>query len=57
MRLVNGSTLAVVVAMVFAAMANAQAPSETSRAVQGGGISVPGWTGKIDANEEKAGQS
>jgi hypothetical protein len=31
-------------------------PTETSRTVAGGGISVPGWTGKIDANEEKAGQ-
>ena len=30
---------------------------ETSRAVAGGGISVPGWTGKIDANEERAGQA
>jgi len=31
--------------------------SETSRKVAGGGISVPGWTGKIDASEEKAGQT
>jgi hypothetical protein len=30
---------------------------ETSRAVAGGGISVPGWSGKIDASEEKAGQA
>lgn len=30
---------------------------ETARVVEGGGISVPGWTGKIDANEEKAGQA
>lgn len=30
---------------------------ETARAVAGGGVSVPGWTGKIDANEEKAGQA
>jgi hypothetical protein len=29
---------------------------EVSRAVQGGGISVPGWTGKIDASEERFGQ-
>ena len=34
---------------------HAQAQSEVSRTVQGGGISVPGWTGKIDANEEKTG--
>jgi hypothetical protein len=29
---------------------------ETSRAVAGGGISVPGWMGKIDANEASRGQ-
>ena len=28
---------------------------EVSRGVQGGGISVAGWSGKIDAGEEKAG--
>ena len=36
---------------------HAQAQPETARAVAGGGISVTGWTGKIDANEEKAGQT
>src|SRR5215211_2419727 len=30
---------------------------ETSRGVAGGGISVPGWTGKIDAKEETAGMT
>src|SRR5579863_101119 len=34
-----------------------QAQDETSRSVAGGGISAAGWTGKIDANEEKAGQT
>ena len=29
---------------------------EKSRSVAGGGISVPGWMGKIDASEEKNGQ-
>ena len=28
---------------------------EVSRGVEGGGVSVKGWTGKIDAGEEKAG--
>jgi hypothetical protein len=28
-----------------------------SRAVEGGGVFVPGWTGKVDANEEKSGQT
>ena len=31
------------------------AQNETSRGVAGGGVSVPGWTGKIDAKEEQAG--
>jgi hypothetical protein len=35
--------------------ASAQAAGETSRAVEGGGVSVKGWTGKVDANEEKNG--
>ena len=30
---------------------------EASRTVQGGGISVPGWTGKIDASEERQGRT
>ena len=29
---------------------------EKSRSVAGGGISIPGWMGKIDASEEKNGQ-
>src|SRR6266705_1284455 len=33
------------------------AQDETSRAVKGGGITVPGWTGKSDLSEEKAGQT
>ena len=32
-------------------------PMENSRAVAGGGVSVPGWTGKIDAKEEAAGMT
>src|ERR1044072_4718157 len=30
---------------------------EASRGVAGGGISVPGWTGKIDAKEEAGGMT
>lgn len=33
------------------------APMEASRNVAGGGVSVPGWTGKIDAKEEAAGMT
>ena len=45
-------TLAIVVLTAGVSMGQ-----ETSRAVAGGGISVPGWSGKIDASEEKAGQA
>jgi hypothetical protein len=55
MRLVHGSALAFAVAFLLPPIAGAQG-QETARAVAGGGISVQGWTGKIDANEEKAGQ-
>jgi hypothetical protein len=34
----------------------AQAP-ETARPVAGGGVTAPGWTGKVDPGEEKAGQT
>ena len=52
MRVVSGFTCAALV--VFAtAVAGGQ---DAARVVPGGGISVPGWMGKIDAQEEKAGQ-
>jgi hypothetical protein len=31
--------------------------NETSRAVAGGGVSVPGWTGQVDAKEATAGMT
>jgi hypothetical protein len=34
----------------------AQMPMESTRAVAGGGISLSGWTGQIDANEAAQGQ-
>ncbi len=33
----------------------AASPMEVSRGIEGGGVAVPGWTGKIDAKEEAAG--
>ena len=55
MRLVYASVFAVALATFVHAGINAQA-QDGARVVAGGGISVPGWTGKIDAQEEKAGQ-
>ncbi len=55
MRLIHGTTIALAAIILIPAATIAQ--DETSRAVAGGGISVAGWTGKIDANEEKQGQA
>jgi opacity protein-like surface antigen len=56
MRLVYGSALAIAAALLVPTMTGAQAP-EAARPVAGGGITVAGWTGKVDATEEKAGQT
>jgi len=45
------------VSIVVFSVLPAQAQNESSRSVAGGGITAPGWTGKIDANEERAGQA
>jgi hypothetical protein len=55
MRLLCGSLFVISLTALSPAVLCAQAQSETSRAVSGGGVSVSGWTGKIDANEEKNG--
>jgi hypothetical protein len=57
MRFVHSVTIAFATALLIPAVLQAQGQAETSRAVTGGGISVPGWTGKVDANAEKAGQT
>ena len=55
MRFVHRSSLAL--ALMFAATHITAQAQDAARVVAGGGISVPGWTGKIDAQEEKAGQT
>jgi hypothetical protein len=57
MRLRPGGILAVAVAFLISSMPRVYAQGDTNRPVAGGGISVPGWTGKIDSNAEKAGQT
>jgi len=49
-------TLTFAILILIPAIGTPQDQSETSRSVAGGGISAPGWTGKIDANEERSGQ-
>jgi len=57
MRLIHVFTFSVAIVMLKPAMTRAQDQSEASRSIAGGGISVPGWTGKIDAREERSGQT
>lgn len=58
MRLVLAPVLAAAIFILIPPLTIAQDQQEgASRVVKGGGISVPGWTGKIDANEEKAGKT
>jgi len=49
--------ICVTAAALLVAAGFAQGQDETSRAVAGGGVAVAGWTGKIDANEEKGGKT
>jgi hypothetical protein len=49
------SSLATALVLLLPAFSSAQ--DESSRSVAGGGISVPGWTGKVDANEAKTGKT
>lgn len=59
MRLHHGLTFVAAVALVvpsFGSSVVAQA-QDAARSVAGGGISAPGWMGKVDAREAKAGQS
>jgi hypothetical protein len=56
MRVVSGAAVAVAIVISAHTMIGAQGQADAARVVADGGISVPGWTGKIDAQEEKAGQ-
>jgi hypothetical protein len=55
MRLISGSVLAIALAIGTTAFVGAQQP-EGAVAVKDGGVFAKGWTGKIDAQEEKGGQ-
>ena len=54
MRRPYGSAL-VIAAIAFVPHIATSQVTEQSRSVAGGGIKIPGWAGKIDANEEKKG--
>ena len=53
MRPLHLATLALLIPFLMPA----QVHEEGSSSIAGGGISVPGWTGKIDANEEQGGKT
>lgn len=48
-------SLLAAISVVFIGFANVSAQENDSKAVAGGGVSVPGWTGQIDAKEKTAG--
>jgi hypothetical protein len=56
MRLIRGFVVAPTLVLFISALVPAQG-QDASRAVAGGGISAPGWTGQVDAGAEKAGQT
>src|SRR5262249_9434789 len=55
-RLTSSFLLALALVSLAVPARHAQG-QDAARAVAGGGISVTGWTGKVDPNEEKAGQT
>jgi len=57
MRSIYSVVPTITMIVLTAAVSYGQGQSETSRVVEGGGVSVPGWTGKIDPNEERSGQA
>jgi len=52
-----GVAYVVPLSLLLLALPALKAQDDASRVVAGGGISVPQWTGKIDANEERMGRS
>jgi hypothetical protein len=54
----NVPSLALTAALLmFSSCAFAQGQAESSRTIEGGGISVPGWKGAVDASGQSKGQS
>ena len=56
MRYIHGCTLTAAL-FLLSGVAGAQTAGESARKIEGGGISVPGWTGQVDAREQKEGQT
>jgi hypothetical protein len=56
MRLIQASVIGLALFVLSPLASYAQGESEVARSIAGGGISAPGWTGKVDDAAEKAGQ-
>jgi hypothetical protein len=56
MHRILGFGLAVAALMLVSGASGVRA-QDTNRAVQGGGITVPGWTGRIDPKELRGGEA
>jgi hypothetical protein len=56
MHITRSSAFALVLALLIPSFVNCYA-QDADRSVAGGGISAPGWVGKIDAGAERAGQT
>lgn len=57
MRFICATSLMVPLFVLTVSLAPAQDHADTARKIEGGGISAPGWSGKVDPNEEKNGQT
>ena len=57
MTLPRSSTTALAAGIVVSLVVAMNAQGDSARAVAGGGVLVQGWTGKIDATEERAGST
>src|SRR5213594_1095716 len=57
MRRMHQAVLTIAAIMLAGSVSAAQGNMEMSKAVARGGISVKGWSGQVDANEAKAGQT
>ena len=54
MRFVRPSAFVVALLMVMPVLASAQGQADASHPVQGGGIFVPGWQGKLDPGAQES---
>ena len=57
MRTVVRLSIVAAVALFTTSLLYGQESQDTNRKIAGGGITVPGWQGKVDPNAEKAGQT